>query len=74
MTSFSLGVDLSSESECLKGLGSIAVFIDIKIYSWNIKNDREYVYVRRAKPDSLTRNSLILFGLLVGGDYDDQVS
>lgn len=30
--------------------------------------------VRRKQPNSLSRECLILFGLLVGGDYDDQVS
>jgi hypothetical protein len=44
------------------------------MHSWNIKNDKDTVHVYQTDKISMTRDSLVLFGVFAGGDYDQRVS
>ena len=41
--------------------------------SWNVREDKDFIRLYKKTVMSLNRESLILFGLLMGGDYDNKV-
>jgi len=41
--------------------------------SWNVREDKDSIRLYKKTAMSLNRESLILFGLLMGGDYDNKV-
>jgi holliday junction resolvase YEN1 len=41
--------------------------------SWNVREDKDFIRLYKKTAMSLNRESLILFGLLMGGDYDNKV-